>query len=126
MVSALTVGTLMQPLYMSPLIDAGSQCIDIGPHALVGYGIVFLPSGTPIEKRPWVLRRDVLAEVRYEQDTFVAVCHDVGEYGTGATVTEAIHDLLTSLVDYRASLEKRANRLADAEKQHLDSLRALF
>lgn len=56
----------------------------------------------------------------------VATCASVQEYGIGETVESAIEDLLTSLSDYRESLEAREEKLAESEANDLAELRRLI
>jgi hypothetical protein len=49
----------------------------------------------------------------------------VAEYGVGESMDEALVDLLTSLSDYRESLEKREDRLGPPAAADLDKLRKL-
>ena len=51
---------------------------------------------------------------------------ELAEYGFGASQEDAISDLLTSLSDYCASLEKREDRLGQSAKDELAKLRGLI
>lgn len=72
------------------------------------------------------LASDLIAEVRVENDNYVVFDYQVGEYGIGNSLEEAGQDLLYSLVDYLASLEKRELRLADGELRNLQLLRDML
>ena len=50
---------------------------------------------------------------------------EVAEYGIGASLNDAVLDLLTSLSDYLVSLEERADRLSPEALQDLQKLRGL-
>jgi len=77
-------------------------------------------------KRNYILQVDLVAEVRFESDKYVAVDYQVDEYGIGDSPQEAEQDLLDSLVDYLVSLERRENRLADRERNNLQILRSIL
>lgn len=89
-------------------------------------GISAIPLGTPIEGFPWKVGQDLVVEIRQEASDYVAIHHAVDEYGIGSTPEGAVRDLLTSLADYRASLEKRRERLADDERQALRLLEMIL
>lgn len=89
-------------------------------------GIATIPKGTLIGGGPWKIRLDSVAELRREGSSIVAIHYNVDEYGIGETAEEALLDLLTSLVDYRAFLEKRGKRLAAKEQSDLAQLRTLL
>ena len=56
----------------------------------------------------WELTGDLPVDVRTSQEEVVAVARlTVEEYGVGASVEDAVLDLLTSLTDYYQSLEAR-------------------
>lgn len=92
----------------------------------VGVGVRTIPKGTLIGGGPWKIRLDSVAELRREGSSIVAIHYDVDEYGIGETAEEALADLLTSLVDYRAFLERRGKRLAAKEQSDLARLRMLL
>lgn len=74
----------------------------------------------------WQLAATLLVEVHTFRDVVKAVTYlTVEEYGIGATVEEAILDLLTSLSDYLQSLEERRERLGQSALEDLDKLRKL-
>jgi hypothetical protein len=51
---------------------------------------------------------------------------EIAEYGVGASLEDAVADLLTSLSDYRESLEKREDRLGPPAVHDLEKLRKLI
>lgn len=51
---------------------------------------------------------------------------ELAEYGFGTSQEDAISELLTSLSDYRVSLEKREERLGPSAKDELTKLRGLI
>ena len=88
-------------------------------------GVLTIPRERVI-KRSYILQVDLVAEVRFESDKYVAVDYQVDEYGIGDSSQEAEQDLLDSLVDYLTSLEKRENRLRDRERRYLQGLRNIL
>jgi hypothetical protein len=92
----------------------------------VEVGIATIHKGTLIGGGPWKTGLDSVAELRREGSKIVAMYYNVDEYGIGDSSEEALADLLVSLVDYRASLEKRENRLAAKEQSDLASLKTLL
>lgn len=92
----------------------------------VEVGIVQIPKDTIIGGGPWKIKLDSVAELRREGSDIVVIHYDVDEYGIGKTPEEAVADLLVSLVDYRASLEKREKRLAAEGQADLALLRGLL
>ena len=93
---------------------------------LIEVGIATIPKGTIIGGGPWKTRLVSVAELRREGSKIVATNYNVDEYGIGDSSEEALADLLVSLVDYRASLEKRENRLAAKEQSDLAWLKTLL
>lgn len=71
------------------------------------------------------LAKDLIAEVKIENDNYVVFDYQVEEYGIGNSLEEAQQDLLYSLIDYLVSLERREPRLADKELSNLQVLRDL-
>lgn len=88
-------------------------------------GINILLKGTVINDR-YTLGEDLTAVVKVENDKYVVVDYQVDEYGIGNSIAKAQQDLLDSLVDYLASLEKREHRLADRELHNLQLLRNML
>jgi hypothetical protein len=72
------------------------------------------------------LKEPLTAEVKWEDDKYVAVEYRVDEYGIGQSLEEAQQDLLNSLVDYLNSLEKREKKLGDRESNNLKVLREIL
>ena len=75
----------------------------------------------------WELAIDLTVIVRASRREVLASTNmTVEEYGVGASLDEAIQDLLTSLSDYRESLETRGNTLGKEALEDLGLLRALI
>lgn len=75
----------------------------------------------------WELARDLWVEIRTTSEETLAVTRlTVEEYGTGASVEEAVQDLLTSLSEYRESLEEREERLGVPAVADLAKLRKIL
>ncbi len=72
------------------------------------------------------LASDLIAEVKVENGNYIISDYQIEEYGIGNSLEEAGQDLLYSLVDYLASLEKRELRLADGELRNLQLLRHML
>ncbi len=73
----------------------------------------------------WELATDLTVQVSRKE--VLANTHmTVQEYGVGPTLDEAIQDLLTSLSDYRESLEAREKTLGEEALEDLKQLRALI
>ena len=88
--------------------------------------VVTIKPGTPAGSGPWKTSRHSVAELRREGSKIIAVHYDIDEYGIGETSEEALADLLTSLAEYRASLEKRKGELAPKELNELQRLNELL
>ena len=75
----------------------------------------------------WRLASDLLVQVCSSWKDVVATTYlTVQEYGAGDSFEEAIFDLVTSLSDYRQSLEARQQRLGPAESEDLRLLQELL
>lgn len=75
----------------------------------------------------WELATDLTVSVQASREEVLANTHmTVQEYGVGSTLDEAIQDLLTSLSDYRESLEAREKTLGKEALKDLGQLRALI
>ena len=76
----------------------------------------------------WGLTADLVVEIQTSGEEVLAVSHHltVEEYGEGASVAEAIQDLLTSLSEYRESLEEREARLGTSAAADLAELRSIL
>lgn len=72
------------------------------------------------------LARDLIAEVKLENDNYIVFDYLIDEYGIGESLAEAQQDLLYSLAGYLASLEKRESRLAEKELRNLNVLRSII
>ncbi len=88
-------------------------------------GVLSIPKDLVIDDK-FALQVDLVAEVRFEKDKYVVVDYQVDEYGIGDSLELAREDLIGSLVDYLASLERRENRLADRERHTLQVLRSIL
>ena len=75
----------------------------------------------------WELATDLTVIVRTSQrEVLVSTHKSVQEYGVGASLDDAILDLLTSLSDYCESLESREKTLGKEGLEDLRLLRALI
>ncbi len=75
----------------------------------------------------WELTADLLIEAATSEKEAAAVTLlTVQEYGAGASLSDAVEDLLTSLRDYRQSLEAREGKLGPSAEEDLQALRALL
>ena len=76
----------------------------------------------------WELVSDLSVEIQiWEEDEVVAVTNlSTEESGGGDTEEEAIFDLVTSLSDYRESLEAHGSRLGPSEAEDLKILHRLI
>ena len=114
--------------------SSGYFSIDSGPQTITGQN-----GGEPVREGPyiipahaswdscWELATDLTVIVRTSREEVLANTHmTVQEYGVGSTLDEAIQDLLTSLSDYRESLEAREKTLGKEALEDLKQLRALI
>ena len=76
----------------------------------------------------WELTADLAVEIQTFGEEVLAVSDHltVEEYGEGASVAEAVQDLLTSLSEYRESLEEREARLGAPAVEDLAKLRGII
>ena len=76
----------------------------------------------------WELAGDLVVEVQTYREEVLAIAHEltVEEYGAGASLEEAVQDLLTSLSEYRESLEEREDRLGAPAVADLAKLRKIL
>ena len=89
-------------------------------------GPYIIPARASWDSR-WELATDLTVFVQNSRREVLASTHmTVQEYGVGASLDEAIQDLLTSLSDYRESLETRGNTLGKEALEDLGLLRALI
>lgn len=90
-------------------------------------GFYLLSAGTSWDNE-WELMVDLLVTLHTTPQEVVASIY-LGtlelEYGAGASVTEAVQDLLTSLSDYYKSLECREDTLGEPGTEDLSRLRSL-
>jgi hypothetical protein len=88
--------------------------------------IYFIPRGYSWDNA-WCLAIDLLVQVCASWEEIVATTYlTVQEYGLGTSFEEAIYDLMTSLSDYRQSLESRRDRLGPRESADLAKLHRLL
>lgn len=88
--------------------------------------LVVLPKGWGLEKGR-SLTGMLLAQLRTSRNGVLATTYlEAEEYGWGNTEGEAVMDLVTSLLEYKESLETRQNLLGDAPLADLKKLRQLF
>ncbi len=120
----MTIGTILN-VYDTK----GSECITGNPESAVPLtstiGVLTIFGGVFIDDH-YKLASDLITEVKVEDDNYVVFDYQVGEYGIGNSLEEAGQDLLYSLVDYLASLERRELRLADGELRNLQLLRHML
>lgn len=76
----------------------------------------------------WELAGDLVVEIQTSGEKVLAVARHlaVEEYGAGASLEEAVQDLLTSLSEYRESLEEREARLGAPAVADLAILRSII
>ncbi len=76
----------------------------------------------------WELAGDLAVEIQTSEQEVLAIAHQltVEEYGAGASLEEAVWDLLTSLSEYRESLEEREERLGAPAVADLARLRKIL
>ena len=76
----------------------------------------------------WELAVDLAVEIQTCEQEVLAIAHQltVEEYGAGASLEEAVRDLLTSLSEYRESLEEREEKLGTAAVADLAKLRKIL
>ena len=76
----------------------------------------------------WELAGDLVVEVQTYREEVLAIAHEltVEEYGAGASLEEAVQDLLTSLSEYREVLEEREAGLGVPAAADLAKLRKIL
>ena len=86
--------------------------------------LLVIPSDCPWDG-DWELAADLVVEIQTSGEEVLAIAHQltVEEHGAGASVEEAVQDLLTSLSDYRECLEEREARLGATAVADLARLR---
>lgn len=88
--------------------------------------LVVIESGFKLEGLP-PLSAVLLAQLKVSRRGVLAITYlDAEEYGSGQTEREAVLDLVSSLAEYKDSLEKREPRLAEGALADLVKLRQLF
>jgi hypothetical protein len=94
----------------------------------IGKGVIRVNSGTSIGQAGWRLALDMGVDLEYGRGFVVAANRWIDEYGHGNTDWEAVTDLLTSLVEFRESLERQSgeNVLSDELVETLERLRILL
>lgn len=96
------------------------------PSKIESLMVLAVPRGSEIGD--WRLESVVLVQLRRGRRQWVATTwlEGMAEYGAGDTVADATADLVTSLGEYRVSLEKRENRLEASAQVELAHLRRLI
>lgn len=86
-----------------------------------------IPSGCSWDDE-WELTSDLVVKIQTSEEGVLAIAHQlkVEEYGSGASLEEAVLDLLTSLSEYRESLEERETRLGTPAVADLATLRSII
>lgn len=76
----------------------------------------------------WGLAGDLVVEIQTSGEKVLAIARHltVEEYGSGASLEEAVLDLLTSLSEYRESLEEREAKLGAPAVADLATLRSII
>ena len=76
----------------------------------------------------WELAGDLVVEIQTSGEEVLAVAHQltIEEYGAGASLKEAVQDLLISLSEYRESLEEREANLGAPAVADLAKLRGII
>jgi hypothetical protein len=119
-------GTLT--IYTQPYQEPSSDVTTKSSASHIGQGVLRVNSGTYIGNAGWKLALDLGVDLEYGRGFVVAVNRWIDEYGHGNTQQEAITDLLTSLVDFRESLERQSNEnvLSNELAEILERLRILL
>lgn len=88
--------------------------------------LVVIPEGVEVAGHP-PLATLLLAQLKVSRRGVLAITYlDAEEYGSGQTEREAVLDLVSSLAEYKDSLEKREHRLSEGALADLAKLRRLF
>lgn len=76
----------------------------------------------------WELAGDLVVEIQTSGEGVLAIAHQltIEEYGAGASLEEAVQDLLTSLSEYRETLEEREAKLGAPAAADLATLRSII
>ena len=75
-----------------------------------------IPRGTQIAASGWKLAVDLAVEVEFTEKYVIATNAWVDEYGHGSTKSEAVEDLLASLLDLYESLREQQQEAQLAEE----------
>jgi len=89
-------------------------------------GLIVMAGGFKVENYP-PLREVLLAQLKVSRAGVLAITYlDTEEYGSGQTEDQAVADLISSLAEYKDSLEQREDRLSEEAMADLSKLRRLF
>ncbi len=103
-------------------IVSGTDCFSTIPPS---NGLLLIPRMRTWEE--WELASDLMVEVATSDQEVLATTYlTVAEYGAGSSIEEAVNDLLTSLSEYRESLEEREARLGASAVADLAKLRKIL
>ena len=106
----------------SDSIANGTNCFSAIPP---GTGLLLIPKKRTWEG--WTLASDLMVEIKTsDQEVLATTFLTVAEYGSGSSMEDAVDDLLTSLSEYRESLERREERLGQSAVDDLAKLRKLL
>ena len=91
-------------------------------------GISRIPEDTPVPGTTWRLATELRVDLDYSPLGVTAWSPIVDDYGYGADETQAVYDLLLSLVDFRDSLDRRSaeGNLSEELTGLLSTLNALL
>lgn len=112
-------------------IEALPYRLHVGASLLAGYApascAFYVIPAQRLWDGAWELTADLLIEAATSEKEAAAVTLlTVQEYGVGTSLSDAVEDLLTSLRDYRQSLEAREGKLGAPAEEDLQALRALL
>jgi hypothetical protein len=85
----------------------------------------WVPKGKLIPEG-WYVTDELLINIHRSENYYTADAFGIDEYGIGKSVDDAVIDLLSSFRDCRMVLERREDRLTDAEKGTLSALRKVL
>ena len=96
------------------------------PRKIDSLTVLAIPGGSQVGD--WRLKSTVLVQLRHGRRQWVATTwlERMAEYGAGDTEADAIADLVTSLGEYRESLESREKKLGKSAKGELRHLQRLI
>jgi hypothetical protein len=127
MTTSLISGSEQARTYSTGLPTFASGSTAHTPSSPVGGGLFLIPRGSTWDA--WELATSLMVTLSTSSESWLATTYletDIPEYGAGASQKEAIADLLTSLSDYRESLEGREERLGPPAVGDLTKLRTLL